>query len=115
MCLQNNFSDEAGIYFEHDILIEGSTYLLVFGYHINGGFICVPNHSWGCEASDNRYAVGFNKGKLMESGVNEIIAEKIARYIDKWLEDNEEFVIPIKEKAQERMINRIRNLKNKNL
>ena len=90
MKLESDFTSETKIYFEHNICIGGFTYLVIFGRHINGGFICVPNWKWGCEATDLRYSVGYNKEKLMIAGANEEVAEQIARYIENWLEENKE-------------------------
>jgi hypothetical protein len=85
---ENDFTSDTKVYFEHNIAIGGYTYLVIFGRHINGGFICVPNWKWGCEASDLQYSSGYNKEKLMAAGANEEVAEQIARYIEEWLEEN---------------------------
>lgn len=73
------------VYFEHCIAIEGSTYLLMFGHHINGGWICVPDHSWGCEASDKPNEVIYNEERMIEAGVPENVALEMAKHIDAWL------------------------------
>ena len=90
--LESSFTSNVKIYFEHNIAIGGYTYLVIFGKHINGGFICVPNWKWGCEASDHINSAGYNKEKLVEAGADEEAAEAIAKYIDGWImvqQDNE--------------------------
>lgn len=86
--LESSFTTDVKIYFEHNIAIGGYTYLVIFGKHINGGFICVPNWKWGCEASDYNNSVGYNKEKLIEAGAGEEVAEAIAKYIDEWIKIN---------------------------
>lgn len=31
-----------GVFFEEEVNIKGRLYEFIFGYHINGGFICLP-------------------------------------------------------------------------
>lgn len=115
MKLEKDWTNETGIFFEHDIVIGDFTYLVIFGYHVNGGWICVPNHAWGCEASDSVYEVQFNTDKLVGSGASPEVAEQIARYIDIWLQENQEEVTKIRMKAHDRMMERFHDQMMKNL
>lgn len=80
--LESNFTNECKILFEHSIAINGCSYLVIFGKHINGGFICVPNWGWGCEATTNSYSVEYNTEKLMKCGAPKDVAREIALYIE---------------------------------
>lgn len=82
--LIHDYTDSVKIQFEHNIELCGMTYLVIFGTHINGGFICVPNHGWCCEASDYVNSAGYNARKLIEVGVPKETAVAIAEYIDNW-------------------------------
>ena len=82
--LEHNYTENIVVNFEHSIEIDGMSYLVIFGTHINGGFICVPNHNWGCEASDYINSAGYNAKKLIEVGASERAAKAIAEYIDNW-------------------------------
>lgn len=88
MVNQKDFSNETNIYFEHHVSYEGYGYTIIFGHHINGGFICIPNWGWGCEVSNFCGSVGYNTNKLVKAGVPEDVARKIAIYIDEWLITN---------------------------
>lgn len=37
--LEHNFTKNTKIYFEHNVEINENSYLIIFGHHINGGFI----------------------------------------------------------------------------
>lgn len=82
--LEHDFTASVKIYFEQNLEIGGMTYLVIFGAHINGGFICVPNHGWGCEASDYVNSANYNAAKLIESGAPKEVAVAIAEYINNW-------------------------------
>lgn len=81
---EHDFTSDVKIHFEHSIEVNGMTYLVIFGTHVNGGFICIPNHNWGCEASDYANSAGYNAGKLIEAGATKEVAKAIAEYIDNW-------------------------------
>lgn len=71
---------EAKVMYEFNVAIDGWTYLVIYGKHVNGGFCCVPNWKWGCEmAGPNE--VAYNRDKLMECGAKEEIANEIAKAI----------------------------------
>lgn len=80
-----DFTKDFKIYFEHFINLDGDTYLLIFAHHINGGLIAIPNMNICCEASEHYGDVFDNTNRLIEAGLNENIAKKIADYIDNWL------------------------------
>ena len=82
--IEGDFTNNCKIEFEHNIAIGGFTYLVIYGYHINGAFICVPNWKWGCEASRYSESVGYNTEKLMECGAPAEVAREIALYIEEW-------------------------------
>ena len=51
--LEHNFTKNTKIYFEHNLEINENSYLIIFGHHINGGFIAIPDWNICCEASAN--------------------------------------------------------------
>lgn len=66
---------------------DGTSYLVIYGTHINGGFICIPNHNIGCEAGspDDSF---YNCGKLTSAGLPYEIAKVIADTIQAFSETN---------------------------
>ncbi|MFQ9767925.1 MAG: DUF6618 family protein [Thomasclavelia ramosa] len=76
-----DFTLENQIYFEHSVEIDGYSYLIIFGHHINGGFIAIPNHKISCEASSDADVI-YNTAKLHEAGLEKNISKAIANYIN---------------------------------
>lgn len=76
---ESNF--EANVIFESNIAIGGWTYLVIYGRHINGYYCCIPNWKWGCEMAEASQ-VSYNKNKLIQCGVNEEVAEALAKAIE---------------------------------
>lgn len=76
-----------GVFFEEEVNIKGRLYEFIFGYHINGGFICLPGEKKSCEASDY-FEKFYNKERLIRSGLPEDAASKIADEIDRWSKQN---------------------------
>jgi hypothetical protein len=68
------------VLFECSVAVGGSSYLLIYGEHINGNFCCVPNYKWGCEMSEPE-AVKYNALKLEECGANKNVALSLATAI----------------------------------
>lgn len=87
-----DYSDDCNIYFEHAVDFGDSSYLILFGHHINGGFICVINHGWVCEACDRSFSVDFNMNNLIRAGATPEVALAIARYIDNWIRENKDVI-----------------------
>ncbi|MCR5234790.1 MAG: hypothetical protein K6E53_12940 [Lachnospiraceae bacterium] len=83
--LETDFSRSIQIFFEHNICFNGYTYLLIFGKHINGGFICIPNWKIGCEASTFAHSSGYNADKMEAAGLDRNTAEALAEYIDNYM------------------------------
>jgi len=108
---ERDYSDECGIYFEHEISCFGYSYLIIFGYHINGAYICVPHWNWGCEATDVICSVEFNKEQLMKAGARNDVAYEISKYIDKWLQNNQIIVNEIRNNRNQKMLQKIESLK----
>lgn len=110
MVIEKDFTELTEILFEKSIAIDDTSYLVIYGMHINGGFICIPNHNIGCEASYMDYSTDFNQEKLIKAGMAAAAAEEIAAYIDNWLKDNKELMEKKRAAAQQAMIKRL-NLK----
>ena len=68
---------------EHTIAVNGTTYLVMWGHHINGGFIALPGKGYACEAadSDGFSDIAYNTDKLELAGCPEYLAAIIATYI----------------------------------
>ncbi len=59
---------------------NGYSYLVIYGKHINGGFIAVPNHYKCCEAG-NTIDVFYNRERLESCGFDKKTAKAIAMAI----------------------------------
>ena len=80
-----DYTNTAHVIFEHEIDINGYSYLIIFGRHINGGFISIPNWRIGTKmASDG--AIIYNTEQLEHCGLDPATALTIARYISETLE-----------------------------
>lgn len=67
--------------------VGGYNYLLIFGSHINGMFLCVPNWGIGCELAGDHKAVYYNKCNIAAAGLDLSASEAIAKFICDFLED----------------------------
>lgn len=65
---------------EISIDTNGYNFLIIFGKHINGYYIAIPNHNICVEAAcgDDTF---YNEEKLIQGGVDEKSAEVIAKVI----------------------------------
>lgn len=79
--IQQDFTKSIEVYFEHDISISGYSYLIIYGKHINGCFIAIPNWEICCEASGRSNDVFFNMERLKQAGLKKETAKAIANYI----------------------------------
>ena len=73
---KNDYTDSCHIYFERTINVSGYSYLVIFGTHINGGFICIPNWKISCEASNLPYSKDYNMQRLITAGISEHFLEE---------------------------------------
>ena len=79
---KRDYTYSTSIVFEHELEINGCSFLVIFGKHIYGGFIAIPNWGICCEASaDGSYL--YNTEKLISSGLDKTSSETIASYIYK--------------------------------
>lgn len=101
---ETSYSHVCGVYFEHSVSCFGYSYLVVFGYHINGAYICIPNWSIGCEATDVLCSVEYNRSALEKAGAKPGVALAIATYIDKWLLENQDEVVKLRSKKDKSMV-----------
>ncbi len=76
--ITNVFRAEA--LFEIDVNTDGSSYIVIFGKHINGYFCCIPNWNLGCEMTSPSN-INYNMNKLKACGLKEQTALGIARAI----------------------------------
>ena len=71
----------------HEISVDydGFNYLVIFGQHINGGFIAVLSHGICCESStpDNIF---YNTERLISAGMKKRAAQEIAASIAAYAE-----------------------------
>ena len=108
--IEKDYTTEAQVLFEHSLAIGGLSYLVIYGMHINGGFICIPNWNIGCEAANNEYSIDFNTDKLINAGMKEEDAREIAAYIDNWLLDNKELMQELREEANNRLLENLKKM-----
>lgn len=90
---KNDFTYSTSIVFEHEIQFNGYSFLVIFGRHVNGGFIAIPNWGICCEASaDGSYL--YNTEKLNSTGLDLKSSETIARYISDFFKkpDNSDMI-----------------------
>ena len=65
---------------EFSVGIDGKSYLVIYGTHVNGGFCCIPNWGFACEMGDADDVL-YNTTKLEERfghGVAETLAHCIS-------------------------------------
>lgn len=53
--------------YEFPLDYDGFSYLVIFGKHINGWFICLPRNNVSCEAADP-LDINYNQTNLVEKG-----------------------------------------------
>lgn len=70
----------AKVLFEISVDVDGNTYLVIFGSHINGGFCCIPNWGIACEMGDPSDTF-YNSEGLIRSGLPKSAARAIAAAI----------------------------------
>lgn len=87
--LEQDFTSSINIYFEHSLSFNGYSYLVIFGRHINGGFIAIPNWNICTEASRFIGDVWENTQRLKKQGLSQETAEAIAKYIDEQIKERE--------------------------
>ena len=97
--MTKDWTEEASIIFEHDITIGDCSYLVIFGRHINGGFICIPNWNIGCEAAGDGDIL-YNTDKLIQCGLDIEVAGAVAEYIHNFLQEHPELQLHRSEKAE---------------
>lgn len=85
---ERDFDGVVDVCFEHSVNVGGMSYLLIFGRHVNGGFICIPNHNIGCEATTVPYTVEYNTDKMVEAGLDREVARALALHIEDWINRN---------------------------
>ncbi|MBP3806863.1 MAG: hypothetical protein ILA13_00445 [Eubacterium sp.] len=88
--LENSFTDSVRVLFEHSIAVNGCSYLVIFGEHINGGFIAIPNWNICVEASWHSHDTFYNTERLIGAGMDSEVAEAIAEHIDMMIQLEEE-------------------------
>lgn len=66
--------------FEISVDYNGFNYLVIFGHHVNGGFITVVNHGICCEASTSD-SIAYNMDRLTRAGMKRGAAQEIAASI----------------------------------
>lgn len=79
---QSEFTDKVKIIFEDSVSWNGYSFLVIYGKHVNGGFIAIPNWKICCEASSFQDDSFYNKEQLIQAGMKEDMAEAVAVYID---------------------------------
>lgn len=71
---------QARVLFERTVNTKGEAYLVIFGWHINGYFCCVPNIGWGCEMAEANDVL-YNMNSLIQCGADFEVAQSIAEAI----------------------------------
>lgn len=84
-----DFTENTKIFFEQELQFNGCSYLVIFGRHINGGFIAIPNWNISAELSADG-SILYNAEKLEQSGLEPATALTIATHIKETLESEGE-------------------------
>lgn len=71
---------EAELLFEITVETDGSSFLVLYGQHINGGWCCIPNWGIGCEMGSPSDTF-HNAKKLVQHGLSIAAADGIAAAI----------------------------------
>ena len=81
-----DYTDKASVTFEHEIQFNGCSYIVIFGKHINGGFVAIPNWNITTELA-NSGNLQYNAEKLENAGLDQATALTIAQHIKDALEN----------------------------
>lgn len=76
--LETNYN--ANVLFETSVAVNGQSYLVIYGEHINGNFCCVPAYGWGCEMAEPS-EVFYNSRSLVNCGAPKDVADALAKAI----------------------------------
>ncbi len=68
---------EAETLFEASIQVGGKSYLVIYGRHINGYYIALPQERIAAELTEPENTA-YNAGKLTEAGLDKQVARAIA-------------------------------------
>lgn len=66
---------------ELSLSFDGLNYLVIYGLHVNGGFIAIPNAGVCVEASGDPGDTFYNSEKLQMAGLSKDHADTIAHAI----------------------------------
>ena len=88
---QRDHTESLGICFEHDIAWNGHSFLVIYGKHINGHYIAIPNWGVCCEAGYPQDSF-YNTERLSRLDLPEGAAGAIASYIEEAVEVVDELV-----------------------
>ncbi len=69
---------------EISVAVNGNSYLVIFGKHINGGFCSIPNWGAGCELSSHDHFgdIGYNAERIGKGLKNATAGRCIAEAIN---------------------------------
>lgn len=61
---------------EFNVDVDGYSFLVIYGTHINGGFCCIPNWQFGCEMSspDDTFYNAEMLGRRFEPHIAKAVA-----------------------------------------
>lgn len=68
---------KGSVLFEANIEANGCSYLVIYGKHVNGYFMCIPNFGFGCEMSDPADTF-WNCESMINAGLDNSTARCIA-------------------------------------
>jgi len=78
---KKDYTYKTSIVFEHELDINGYPFLVIFGKHIKGAFIAIPNWGICCEANaEGSYKYNFKS--LISTGLDRNSSETIAKHIN---------------------------------
>lgn len=69
---------------EISVAVNGFSYLVIYGSHINGGFCAIPNREVSCELSslDDFNSIDYNAERIGKALKNQAVGHAIAEAIN---------------------------------
>lgn len=85
--MSKNFASSCTVFFAGNVEHDGFSHYVIFGKHINGGFVAIPSLGISAEQSLHNDR-GYNVNKLTGAGMEEKTAEAIADFCADWIREN---------------------------
>ncbi len=85
--MSKNFASACKVFYAGNVEHNGYSHYVIYGKHINGGFVALPGLGISAEQSLHNDR-GYNVGKLKAAGMDEGTAEAIVDFCADWKRAN---------------------------